>query len=87
MFSILQPSILHDFAVTANWAIFCDIQIVMQPMKMVLGDGAPVGVDPGKVPRIGILPKYAPGFNPFHTINAWEEGDELVLVAPKCAID
>ena len=52
-----------------------------------------MGADPGKVPRIGILPKYAtsnaemrwfdaPGFNPFHIINAWEEGDELVLVAP-----
>ncbi|KAF8729735.1 hypothetical protein HU200_017701 [Digitaria exilis] len=94
IFSVQQPSFLHDFAVTERYAIFPDIQIVMQPMGMVAG-GAPVGSDSGKVPRIGVLPKHAadesemrwfdvPGFNIMHTVNAWEEseGDELVLVAP-----
>ena len=94
IFSVQQPSFLHDFAVTERYAIFPEIQIVMQPMGMVAG-GAPVGADSGKVPRIGVLPKYAtdesemrwfevPGFNIMHTLNAWEEagGEELVLVAP-----
>ncbi|CAL5055388.1 unnamed protein product [Urochloa decumbens] len=94
IFSVQQPSFLHDFAITERYAIFPEIQIVMQPMGMVAG-GAPVGSDPGKVPRIGVLPRYAtdesemrwlevPGFNIMHTLNAWEEagGDELVLVAP-----
>ncbi|CAL5054822.1 unnamed protein product [Urochloa decumbens] len=94
IFSVQQPSFLHDFAITERYAIFPEIQIVMQPMGMVAG-GAPVGSDPGKVPRIGLLPKYAtdesemrwfevPGFNIMHTLNAWEEdgGDVLVLVAP-----
>ncbi|CAO1939655.1 unnamed protein product [Urochloa humidicola] len=94
IFSVRQPSFLHDFAVTERHAIFPEMQIVMQPMGMVSG-GAPVGSDPGKVPRIGVLPRYAadesemrwfevPGFNAMHAVNAWEEagGDELVLVAP-----
>ncbi|CAN6233802.1 unnamed protein product [Urochloa humidicola] len=94
IFSVRQPSFLHDFAITERYAIFPEMQIVMQPMGMVAG-GAPVGSDPGKVPRIGVLPRYAtdesemrwfevPGFNVMHTLNAWEEdgGDVLVLVAP-----
>nr|AMY62111.1 putative carotenoid cleavage dioxygenase 4 [Musa troglodytarum] len=93
IFSLRQPSFLHDFAITERYAIFPDLQIVMKPMDMVLGGGAPVGSDNGKVPRIGVLPRYAtseaemrwfevPGFNPVHALNAWEDGDELVLVAP-----
>ncbi|KAK3155024.1 hypothetical protein QOZ80_2BG0197870 [Eleusine coracana subsp. coracana] len=93
IFSVRQPSFLHDFAVTERHAIFPEIQIVMQPMGMVAG-GAPVGSDSGKVPRLGVLPRYAadesemrwfevPGFNMMHSLNAWEEGDDdLVLVAP-----
>ncbi|WVZ74040.1 hypothetical protein U9M48_022270 [Paspalum notatum var. saurae] len=94
IFSVQQPSFLHDFAVTERYAIFPEIQIVMQPMGMVAG-GAPVGSDAGKVPRLGVLPKYAtdesemrwfevPGLNIMHSLNAWEEadGEELVLVAP-----
>ncbi|CAA7395559.1 unnamed protein product [Spirodela intermedia] len=95
IFSVTQPSFLHDFAITDKYAIFCDIQIVMQPMQMVLGAGSPVGANAGKVPRVGVLPRYAasesdirwfdvPGFNPLHTVNAWEEdgGATVVLVAP-----
>uniref|UniRef100_A0A1D1Z999 Putative carotenoid cleavage dioxygenase 4, chloroplastic n=1 Tax=Anthurium amnicola TaxID=1678845 RepID=A0A1D1Z999_9ARAE len=95
IFSVASTSFLHDFAITPRYAIFCDIQIVMQPWEMVLGGGSPVGADPGKVPRVGLLPRYAlseadmrwfdvPGFNPVHAINAWEEddGDTVVLVAP-----
>ncbi|KAJ6846378.1 putative zeaxanthin 7,8(7',8')-cleavage dioxygenase, chromoplastic [Iris pallida] len=95
IFSVNQPSFLHDFAITEHYAIFPDIQIVMKPMEMVMGGGSPVGSDPGKVPRIGLLPRYAsseaemrwfdmPGFNIMHAINAWEEedGNVIVLVAP-----
>ena len=94
IFSVKQSSFLHDFAVTERYAIFPEIQIVMNPMGMVSG-GAPVGADSGMVPRLGVLPKYAtdesemrwfevPGFNMMHSVNAWEEaeGEEIVLVAP-----
>ena len=54
----------------------------------------PVSAELDKVPRIGVLPCYsliefeimwfdAPGFNAMHVINAWEEGeDEIILVSP-----
>ncbi|XP_077238936.1 nine-cis-epoxycarotenoid dioxygenase 4 [Tasmannia lanceolata] len=93
IFSMMQPSLLHDFAITKNYAIFPDIQIGMNPMEMIAGGGSPVGSDLGKVPRIGVIPRYASneskmrwfevaGFNIMHAINAWEEEDTIVLVAP-----
>lgn len=95
IYGVLQPTFLHDFAITRHYALFPDMQIVMNPMDLFRG-GSPVGTNPSKVPRLGILPRYAtserdmrwvemPGFNPVHTINAWEEdpaGNVVVLVAP-----
>nr|AYK03325.1 carotenoid cleavage dioxygenases 4 [Camellia sinensis] len=94
IFSLTTPSFLHDFAITKKYAIFVDIQIGMNPMEMILG-GSPVGTDSAKVPRIGVIPRYAkdesemrwfevPGFNIIHAINAWDEdgGDTVVMVAP-----
>ncbi|KAE8056070.1 hypothetical protein FH972_012868 [Carpinus fangiana] len=95
IFSMLRPSFLHDFAITNKYAIFADIQIGMNPMEMIVGGGSPVGSDPSKVPRLGVIPRYAkdesemrwfdvPGFNIIHAINAWDEedGNEIVMVAP-----
>uniref|UniRef100_A0A2N9F7J5 Carotenoid cleavage dioxygenase 4 n=1 Tax=Fagus sylvatica TaxID=28930 RepID=A0A2N9F7J5_FAGSY len=95
IFSMTRPSFLHDFAITKKYAIFADIQIVMNPMEMIVGSGSPVGSDPTKVPRLGVIPRYAkdesemrwfdvPGFNIMHAVNAWDEEDEnaIVLVAP-----
>ncbi|KAH9321152.1 hypothetical protein KI387_015791 [Taxus chinensis] len=90
--SMLQPSFIHDFAITKKYAIFPDTQIVMKPLDMLVGEGSPIGSDKGKVPRLGILPRYAtnesgmkwvevPGFNFFHSLNAWDEGDDIVLIA------
>ncbi|KAL5181134.1 putative carotenoid cleavage dioxygenase 4, chloroplastic [Glycine soja] len=94
IFSMQTPSFLHDFAITKKYAIFCDIQLGMNPLDMISG-GSPVGSVASKVPRIGILPRDAkdesmmkwfevPGFNIIHAINAWEEdeGRTVVLVAP-----
>ncbi|XP_047971433.1 probable carotenoid cleavage dioxygenase 4, chloroplastic [Salvia hispanica] len=94
IFSMTSPSFLHDFAITKKYAIFNEIQLGMNPMEMVAG-GSPVAANPRKVPRVGILPRYATdesemrwfevsGFNTVHAINAWEEdgGDTVVVVAP-----
>ncbi|KAJ1380940.1 Carotenoid oxygenase [Sesbania bispinosa] len=94
VFSMTRPSFLHDFAITKKYAVFADIQIGMNPLDMISG-GSPVGSDPSKVSRIGILPRYAkdesaikwfdvPGFNIIHAINAWDEedGKTVSLVAP-----
>lgn len=92
VFSLTSPSMLHDFAITKKYAVFTDIQIGMNPMEMI-GGGSPVGLDASKVSRIGIIPKYAkddsemrwfevPGFNIMHAVNAWDEDDAVVMVAP-----
>lgn len=86
--SMTRPSFLHDFAVTEKYAVFNDIQIGMDPAGLVLRGGSPVGSDSTKVPRIGVMPRYAtdesgirwfdvPGFNLIHAINAWDEVDHV----------
>ncbi|KAL7594655.1 hypothetical protein Lser_V15G29919 [Lactuca serriola] len=95
--SMKQPSLTHDLAITKKYAIIFDIQLGADPMNLIRGRTL-VSVDPKKVPRIGVLPRYAkdesdmkwfevPGFNIFHAVNAWDEIDEdggevVVLVAP-----
>ncbi|KAK1439441.1 hypothetical protein QVD17_05259 [Tagetes erecta] len=92
-----HTSLTHDLAITQKYAIICDIQIQFCPINLIRGKRL-VHVDTQKVPRIGVLPRYAtgesnirwfevPGFNIFHTVNAWDETDEEggeveVLVAP-----
>ncbi|KAJ6693041.1 CAROTENOID CLEAVAGE DIOXYGENASE 4 CHLOROPLASTIC-RELATED [Salix purpurea] len=94
LLSINQPTPIHDFAITKRFAIFPETQLVVEPANVMLGRGMPVVCEQKKVPRIGILPRYAesgsdtrwfpvPGFNAMHVTNAWENGDdEVVVVAP-----
>ncbi|KAK6153992.1 hypothetical protein DH2020_013631 [Rehmannia glutinosa] len=83
-------TVIHDFGVTENYAIFPDGQIMVKPV-WVLSGKPPVGVDFDKVPRLGIIPRYAlddkgmwwvdaPGLNMMHCVNCWEEKGEIVLV-------
>ncbi|KAE9446173.1 hypothetical protein C3L33_21928, partial [Rhododendron williamsianum] len=64
-------------------------------MEMIFGSGSLVGANSSKIPRLGVIPRYAkdesemrwfevPGFNIVHAINAWDEdgGDTVVMVAP-----
>ncbi|KAI3468522.1 hypothetical protein Pfo_025185 [Paulownia fortunei] len=94
IYSLRQASLVHDFAISKNYAIFPDSQIVIKP-KEILKGRPPLTVDLAKVPRLGIIPRYAedesemwwvevPGFNMMHAVNAWEEdgGETIVMVAP-----
>ncbi|KAL0360890.1 UNVERIFIED_CONTAM: putative carotenoid cleavage dioxygenase 4, chloroplastic [Sesamum radiatum] len=93
VFSMKSSALIHDFAVTKNYAIFNDGQMVISPLELMRGR-TPMRVDPVKVPRLGVIDKYAkdesgmwwidvPGFNMSHSVNAWEEddGETIVLVA------
>ncbi|KAJ8774120.1 hypothetical protein K2173_009551 [Erythroxylum novogranatense] len=93
IFSMTRPSFLHDFAISKKYAIFSEIQLGMNPMEMIFNGGSPVGADPAKVSRLGIIPRYAkdeaevkwfdvPGLNIIHAINAWDEEDSIVMLAP-----
>ncbi|KAL0438788.1 UNVERIFIED_CONTAM: putative carotenoid cleavage dioxygenase 4, chloroplastic [Sesamum latifolium] len=93
IFSMKTTAMIHDFAVTKNYAIFNDVQMVISPVEILRGR-PPMKVDSVKVPRLGVIDRYSkdesgmwwidvPGFNILHAVNAWEEddGETIVLVA------
>ncbi|KAF3775894.1 putative carotenoid cleavage dioxygenase 4 [Nymphaea thermarum] len=78
IFSFRQPSFVHDLAIIERYAIFPDTQIVMKPLAIFTGLGAPLKYDVGKVARVGIIPRYA---NDESEMKWVEGGEEVVLVA------
>ncbi|XP_020104799.1 carotenoid 9,10(9',10')-cleavage dioxygenase [Ananas comosus] len=88
--TIPDPVMMHDFAITENYAIFMDLPLYFRPKEMVKGKLI-FTFDPTKKARFGVLPRCAkddsqirwfelPNCFIFHNANAWEEGDEVVLV-------
>lgn len=84
-----KPVMMHDFAITDNYAIFMDLPLYFSPKDMVKG-GLIMSYDTTKKARFGVLPRYAkhdlqmqwfelPNCYIFHNANAWEEGDEIIL--------
>ncbi|KAG0556078.1 hypothetical protein KC19_11G024200 [Ceratodon purpureus] len=84
-----QAVMMHDFAITENYAIFMDLPLVIDGEHMVKG-GFLFKFDEKKEARLGVLPRYATNESQlrwftiplcyiFHNANAWEEGDEIVL--------
>ncbi|CAI5494865.1 unnamed protein product [Closterium sp. Naga37s-1] len=98
--TIPTPGMMHDFAITQNYAIFLDLPLEFAPKEIVKGK-MPFLWNPDRPARFGILPRYAeseaelrwfelPALFIFHTGNAWEEQTEkgeteVVLIA--CRFD
>lgn len=91
--SMRGGSLVHDFALTKNFAVFPDPQIMIDPLQILKGKPI-MRADLNKIPRLGVIPRYAederemywidaPGLNMLHTVNAWEEdgGAKIVVVA------
>ncbi len=83
---------MHDFAVTANYSIFLNLPYTFSLERAMKGE-QPFAWEPDRGAQFGILPRHATGdqvrwFSApacyiFHTLNAFEQGDEVVLDACK----
>ncbi|KAM7265217.1 hypothetical protein ACFE04_002900 [Oxalis oulophora] len=94
--TVADPIMMHDFAITENYAIFMDLPMIFQPKEMVKKNTLIFSFNETKKSRFGVLPRYAkneatikwfelPNCFIFHNANAWEEGDEIVLIT--CRLD
>ncbi len=81
---------MHDFAITSNYSIFMNLPYTFSLDRAMRGD-QPFAWEPERGAQFGILARHAPGAQVrwfaadpcyvFHTLNAFEEGDEVVLDA------
>ncbi|KAL2634069.1 hypothetical protein R1flu_005548 [Riccia fluitans] len=88
--NLKEPMIAHDFAVTENFAVLPDLDLVINMKNMMEGKSA-IAFDKQKTARLGVLPRYATSDEGiqwfelpqesfcFHYWTAWEDGDEIVL--------
>ncbi|KAL2933283.1 Carotenoid 9 10(9' 10')-cleavage dioxygenase 1 [Bienertia sinuspersici] len=94
--TIPAPIMMHDFAITENYALIMDLPLYFRPKEMVKEKKIIFTFDSTKKARFGVLPRYAkneslikwfelPNCFIFHNANAWEEGDEVVLIT--CRIE
>ncbi|KAG9138230.1 hypothetical protein Leryth_001448 [Lithospermum erythrorhizon] len=94
--TIPDPVMMHDFAITENYAIFMDLPLYSKPKEMMKDNKLMLSFDDTKKAHFGILPRYAktellikwfelPSCYIFHNANAWEEGDEVILIT--CRLD
>ncbi len=87
---LAQPVMMHDFALTPRHVVLLDVPLVFDLAALEAGT-FPVTFRRELGARIGVLPRGADGASVrwfdiapcavFHTVNAWEEGDEVVLLA------
>ncbi|KAE8720007.1 9-cis-epoxycarotenoid dioxygenase NCED2 [Hibiscus syriacus] len=86
------PTMMHDFAITENFVVIPDQQVVFKLQEMITG-GSPVIYEKNKKSRFGILSKNASNADDiiwvesentfcFHLWNAWEEpeSNEVVVI-------
>ncbi|MBK7976951.1 MAG: carotenoid oxygenase family protein [Deltaproteobacteria bacterium] len=88
------PRLLHDIAITQHFTIFLDFPMFWDMGGLASGRRR-VGFDAERPSRFGIVPRHgtnadvrwfeAPPCYCYHTINAWEDGDVVELLA--CRIE
>jgi carotenoid cleavage dioxygenase len=86
------PRLPHDMAMTENYVVLMDLPVVFteQGLRNRVWH---IHTDPNLPTRFGVLPRRGEGkdirwfeFDPcyiYHVVNAWEEGDEIVMYCCK----
>lgn len=85
---IPSPIIMHDFAITQNYSIFMDMPLSFKAMQIMVGK-LPIVFEGDRPSRFGIIPRHGgkicwfevPACMVYHTVNAYESGEEVILVA------
>ncbi|MCM0592321.1 MAG: carotenoid oxygenase family protein [Gloeotrichia echinulata DVL01] len=85
---IPSPISMHDFAITEKYTIFMDMPLALKPMRIMQGK-IPLVFERNKPSRFGIIPRHGgemrwftvPNCMVYHVVNAYEEGNEVILVA------
>lgn len=81
---------MHDFAITEHYTIFLDFPLTFRPERAQQGEPMMM-FERDRPTRIGILPRHgdnndivwlesSPAYA-FHVLNAYEQGDEVILIA------
>ena len=83
---------MHDFLITENYVVFLDLPMLWD-MENFLRSGVPVAFDDEYGARIGLMPRSGGNsdikwyeIDPcyvYHTLNAYETGNEVVVIAPR----
>ena len=89
-FKVPRPVMMHDFAITSRYTIFMDAPFTFNVMRGLRGQPV-LKFEPELPARFGILPRYGRGEEikwlevttgyVFHTLNAYEDGDDIVMLA------
>ena len=82
------PRLFHDIAITEHYSVLMDLPMLWRQDKLAQGKRA-VAFDDTLPSRFGILPRAGgdvrwfelPPCYIYHSVNAWEEGDEVVMWA------
>lgn len=85
-----RPVMMHDFAITKNYSLFLDLPVTLSIARSMRGEPA-LKYEPDLNARVGVLPRYGKSeeirwfeVEPccvFHTLNAFEVGEKVVLDA------
>lgn len=88
------PRLQHDIAITEHYTLVFDMSLMWDPELLKKGQTR-LRFFRDRPSRIGVLPRYGQGtevrffecapFYMYHTINAWEDGDTIVLLGYRIA--
>lgn len=87
---------MHDCAITEQFTIFLDFPLTFRPERAA--QGIPLAFERDRPSRFGIIPRHGDNSQirwfeaatcfAFHVLNAYEDGDEVVLIAcPRAEYD